>query len=148
MEYAPRSRVSVKISEFSKRTGLSPDTIRFYESKGLLSPERSSDNRYREFSERDLETAKEILAGQQLGFTLEEIRRGIDLWQAGKAEKSAKIAFLTQRLFLVENRIQELSETKNYLHSKLNWISQGEEGLPPEMTQALSRRKAKERDKL
>ena len=62
----------MKISEIAEQTGQSTSAIRYYESLGLINPSRS-DSGYRMYSIAEVERLTLIQAGQQLGFTLEEL---------------------------------------------------------------------------
>ena len=62
------------IGEMEQRSGMSRANIRFYESEGLLSPERSA-NGYRDYSAEDLETLQRIKLLRALQIPLEEIRQ-------------------------------------------------------------------------
>ncbi len=64
-----------KISEFSKRTGLSIKAIRLYEKKGILTPEKiTPKNNYRFYGEQSLLKATQLIFYKRLGFTLTEIK--------------------------------------------------------------------------
>ena len=63
----------MKISEIAKETGLNISHIRFYERKGLLSPARSEENNYREYSEEDVLRIKKILLYRKMGISVETI---------------------------------------------------------------------------
>ncbi|MFJ5369118.1 MerR family DNA-binding transcriptional regulator [Bosea sp. CER48] len=60
------------ISDLARDFGVTLRTLRFYESRGLISPTRSGLSRI--YSERDRARLALILKGKQLGFTLVEIR--------------------------------------------------------------------------
>jgi Predicted transcriptional regulators len=62
------------ISEFATQFDISPRTIRYYEEKGLLSPERSSSN-HRFYTKRDRAILKLILRGKNLGSHLLRSKR-------------------------------------------------------------------------
>lgn len=62
----------MKIKAVEELLGLSRANIRFYEDKGLLSPDRS-ENRYREYSEADIERLKKIIILRKLGVSIEDI---------------------------------------------------------------------------
>ncbi|MFJ7406574.1 MULTISPECIES: MerR family transcriptional regulator [unclassified Lysinibacillus] len=62
----------MKISEFAICTGLSKDTIRYYEKINLLQPEIK--NNYREYNEHHIEIINTILKLKQSGFLLQEIK--------------------------------------------------------------------------
>lgn len=62
------------ISEFSKRTGVSPSTLRYYEDKGLIRVRRDAGGR-RDYSEQDAEWVKFIKRLKDTGMGLNEIKR-------------------------------------------------------------------------
>lgn len=70
-----------KISDFSKKVGLSPRMLRHYESLGLINPSRVGKD-YRSYSEEDLHLVSKIQFFQQLGFSLKEVKeileKGVD----------------------------------------------------------------------
>ena len=55
--------------------GITKKNIRFYETEGLLTPRRNSENGYRDYSEAEVDTLRRIKLFRKLGFPLEEIRR-------------------------------------------------------------------------
>ena len=63
----------MKIKEIEERSGMSRANIRFYESEGLLAPERDT-NGYRDYSEHDLEALQRIKLLRTLRISLEEIK--------------------------------------------------------------------------
>lgn len=123
----------MKIKEFAQRTGLSIYTIRFYEKVGLLTPNRHTENGYREFTEADLEAVTEITTGQALRFTLAEIRAGAEMWRSGLLDDATKIALLTSKLKQTERQIAELQQVATYLREKIAWVERGERGESPQL---------------
>lgn len=67
----------LSIGEVADRTGLSVSAIRFYETQGLVSPTRNPGGQ-RRFPRSDIRRLSFVLIAQQLGFTIEEIRRRLD----------------------------------------------------------------------
>lgn len=67
------------IREFADMFGVTPRTVRFYEDKGLLSPERNGQNRT--FHPRDHARFERILRGKRLGFSLDDIRAVFDVME-------------------------------------------------------------------
>ncbi len=63
----------MQIAELARRTGTSPRMLRYYETEGLLTPERGM-NGYREYTEADEQTARQIVALSEAGLTLAAIR--------------------------------------------------------------------------
>lgn len=72
----PSSMVSngYQIGEVAARSGLTPDTLRYYERLGLLSPAGRTSGGFRVYSQQTLERLRFIKQAQALGFTLREIR--------------------------------------------------------------------------
>lgn len=68
------------IGELAEAFGLTTRAIRFYESKGLISPPRKG--RARSYSRRERARLKLITQGKNLGFSLEEIRDWLELYDA------------------------------------------------------------------
>ena len=60
------------ISELSRKTGVSLRSLRYYEEKELLSPDRQN-NGYREYRETDIERVRLIQMYFSLGLTVKEI---------------------------------------------------------------------------
>ena len=64
-----------KIGEFSKLTGCSIKTLRYYDELGILKPSRIDNfTNYRYYDEKDLDILKTIIYLKSLGFTLDEIK--------------------------------------------------------------------------
>jgi DNA-binding transcriptional MerR regulator len=68
------------ISALAKEFGITPRAIRFYESRGLLSPERIGTTR--RYSKRDRARLMLILRGRNLGFTIEDVGEYLALYDA------------------------------------------------------------------
>ncbi len=71
----------MKIGEASAASGISGRMIRHYEKIGLMPPAARRDSGYRDYDERDVHTLRFIGRARDLGFTIEEIRRLLGLWQ-------------------------------------------------------------------
>jgi len=70
-----REAEGLKINEVEAQVGITKKNIRFYESEGLLTPRRNSENGYRDYGEEDVETLRRIKLMRKLGVPLEEIRQ-------------------------------------------------------------------------
>jgi len=80
------------IAELAREFEVTTRTIRFYEDKGLLSPEREGQRRI--YHPRDQVRLRLIMRGKRLGFSLEEIREMIDLYDADTTEVAQLKLFL------------------------------------------------------
>ena len=67
----------MKINEIELITGLSKANIRFYESEGLLTPERD-ENGYRNYSDADINRIKTIIVLRKIGMPVQKIRDVFD----------------------------------------------------------------------
>lgn len=65
----------MNISEVEKITGISKQTIRFYEKEGLVSPKRNAENQYREYDEQDIRQLKQIYVLRKIGLSVLEIKQ-------------------------------------------------------------------------
>ena len=63
----------MRISEVANLTGLNISNIRFYERKGLLSPVREEDSKYRNYTDEDVLRLKQILLYRKMGISIETI---------------------------------------------------------------------------
>lgn len=67
--------MKVSISALSIAYGLTPEALRYYEEKGLLTPDRAASSGFRKFSIQDVQVLGIIKSLQRQGFSLDEIRR-------------------------------------------------------------------------
>lgn len=74
------ARQSYTISDLAAEFGITPRTIRFYESRGLIAPERAGTQR--RYSKRDRARLILILRGRNLGFTVEDVGEYLALYDA------------------------------------------------------------------
>jgi DNA-binding transcriptional MerR regulator len=98
----------MRIGEAARRTGVSREAIRFYERRGLLAaPERLA-NSYRVYPEGVIDALKFIRAAQELGFSLEEIRRAMPLLAGGGTHSADIRGLVKAKLGALEDRIARL----------------------------------------
>ena len=60
------------IAEFAEKLGVYKDTIRNYQKRGLLPDRRNPANKYRVFTDEDVETAKKLLKPKEIKTTPKE----------------------------------------------------------------------------
>ena len=123
------------ISQFSRVTGLSPDTIRFYIGKGLLKPERSSkggSSSYQIFGPHDVTTARMIRLQQSLGYSLREIAVLNEEYRRGASSPERTAQVLRLQIAKLEARRTDLDSALAFLYGKLEWIAAGKPGDAPE----------------
>lgn len=99
----------MNISDVAKRTGLTSKAIRFYEEKGLVTAPLRSENGYRSYTARHLEELTLLRQARQVGFTLEECRELVHLFN-DPARHSADVKQRTlQKVKDIEAHIDELN---------------------------------------
>lgn len=115
MNKMDRTSQEMKIGELSSLSGLSIDTIRFYEKQGLIPPTRRTESNYRMY---DTSTAQRLIfirKARDLGFTLQEIGQLLALSEdhsagAGDVKKRAQ-----EKLRDLDRRIAEMEEMRRSL---------------------------------
>ena len=110
------------IKEMCDLYRVTPRTLRFYESKELLFPIREGQRRL--FTRRDRARLKLILQGKRFGFSLEDIRQLLNLYDIGDQQKTqlAKTYELaTERLTVMVDQKNELTTAIQDLKEMLQW---------------------------
>ncbi|WP_272006771.1 MerR family transcriptional regulator [Roseovarius sp. ZX-A-9] len=113
------------IREMCDAFGVTPRTLRFYESKELLAPIR--DGQKRLFTKRDRARLKLILRGKRFGFSLEEIRQLLDLYDTGDRQHTQMLRTLelgSERLRELEVQRAELDNAISDLRKQMAWVEQ------------------------
>lgn len=103
---------SFSITDLAREFDVTTRTIRFYEDEGLIAPARRGQTRI--FSPRDRVRLRLILRGKRLGFSLEEIREIIDLYDAEPGEEGQLRHFLAkigERRAALEQQRADIAET-------------------------------------
>ena len=101
---------------------VTPRTLRFYEAKELLFPQRQGQRRW--FTKRDRARLKLILRGKRFGFSLEDIRQLLDLYELGDNQftqlaRSYEIG--QERLASMISQRDELNGAIDELTDQLRW---------------------------
>jgi DNA-binding transcriptional MerR regulator len=102
------------VPELADDLGITPRTIRFYEQKGLLNPQRAGTTRV--YTRQDRAKLLLILRGKRLGFSLKEIADYLDLYGADPTQ-AEQIRMLLGR---VRERISDLEEQRQALDVTLD----------------------------
>lgn len=106
----------MNIGQAATASGISAKMIRHYESIHLIKPSTRTDAGYRTYTDSDLHALRFIKRGRSLGFSLDQIRDLLSLWNdSHRASADVKAIALTHVADL-EKRITELSEMRDTLH--------------------------------
>ncbi len=105
----------MNIGQAAKRSGLPTKTIRYYEDIGLVSSARR-ENGFRDYSERDVHNLRFVARARGLGFTVEECRHLLELYQ-DPARSSAEVRQAAERhIEDVRAKIAELQAMEKTLN--------------------------------
>lgn len=103
------------ISKLAQATGVSGDTLRYYEKMKLIKAASRSRAGYRLYSPDTVPVVRFIRGAKQLGFTLVEIRRLLALTVSDKATCAQIIEQTEGKIVEAEQKIKELKEIKRVL---------------------------------
>lgn len=117
----------VRIGEMAKKYGVTLRTLRFYEDKGLLNPQRDGSTRL--YTRRDKARLKLILLGRKVGFSLRDVKQMMDLYDpTGSNTKQLRLALdksekqlarLQKQRALIDDAINELSGSMSAVRQML-----------------------------
>ena len=108
----------MQIGTLSALTGLSRDSLRFYEKLGLLQARRAA-NGYRDYPEEAVQWLGYVRTAQQLGFTLAEIAADLPLLVQGEDAGPALRSTLARKLADIDARIAALQGLRQELVTRL-----------------------------
>lgn len=105
------------IKELAQRTGLTPQTIRFYEKEGFLDKRyiRRKENNYRDYSEDAVRQILDLKAGQAAGFTLAELKQYREAVEMREVATQQQVTFLHQKIDNINGKIAELERMRAHL---------------------------------
>ena len=108
-----RKEITFTISKMCEKFDVTPRTLRFYEAKELLFPIRQNQKRF--FTRRDQARLKLILQGKRFGFSLEEIRQLLNLYDIGDQQTTQ----LARTYELAEQRLSIMKSQRDELNSAI-----------------------------
>jgi MerR family copper efflux transcriptional regulator len=110
----------MNIGEAARASGVSTKSIRYYEAAGLIATAERTAGGYRVYTQADVHVLRFIKRARDLGFSIERIRRLLDLWQdKSRASRDVKrlaldhiadIAAKIAAMLTVRNAVQELAD--------------------------------------
>ena len=106
MRPVARDSGELTIAQVAEEYGVTHRTVRFYEDRGLITPERRGTRRV--YHPRDRVRLGLILRGKRLGFSLEEITRIIDMYD----EQPGEVGQLHYLLAQIEDRRADLEQRR------------------------------------
>ena len=110
-----------RIGEIAERTGVSVETLRYYEKRRLLSAPARTDGGFRVYSDAVVHQVRFIKQAQSLGLTLDDIQHlAAGQLRRNHAPSCRKVRdLLTRRIEDIDARMKELHEFRRTLHEHL-----------------------------
>lgn len=105
----------MNIGEAAKASGVSSKMIRHYESIGLIDAARRTAAGYRLYGQREVQVLQFIHRARALGFSLEQIRALLALWQDRKRASADVRALARSHIAELERKIAEMEAMKRTL---------------------------------
>lgn len=126
-------------AEVVRKTGLSADTIRYYERIGLVPPvERSAAGR-RRYTDVDLKWLGLVSCLRDAGMPIAEVHTFTATMRDGSAPQSERLAVLRVHERRIEEQMDRLAGHLRQIHAKIDLYTAGETWSPPQPAEALTR---------
>lgn len=113
------------IKEVSKMYNLSPDTLRFYEKKGLIGPVKKTSGGIRDYEEDDLKRIEFIKCMRSAEISVIVLKEYVDLFSAGYETIKARRELLEEQKHILEDKIAKMQEAYEKLNKKIDMYYSG-----------------------
>lgn len=138
MRSDPNPESSWRIGALAKAAGVSADTLRHYERKGVLPAPRRTANGYREYSGDVLERVRLIRRALTIGFTLDELSAVLQVRDRGGAPCHSVRELAARKLSDIEGQLADLRAMRDELRNTLrDWDSRLAHTAPGEQAGLL-----------
>ena len=102
----------MNIGQAAQVSGVTAKMIRHYEHIGLLQEANRTESGYRQYTEKDAHTLRFVRHSRNLGFSLEQIREILGLWQNRRRRSRQVKALAEAHVSQLEHKAQELLAMK------------------------------------
>ncbi|MBC1432585.1 MerR family transcriptional regulator [Listeria welshimeri] len=110
----------MNIKEASEKSGVSADTIRYYERIGLIPPVHRNENGVRKFGAEDLRWIQFSRQMRRAGLSIEALIDYLALFREGEHTLEARVELLKEQRVDLKNRINIMQEALDRLDFKIN----------------------------
>ena len=114
----------MRIQEAARVAGVGPQTLRYYEQRGLIPRVGRRASGYRDYTDEEVRVVRFIRRAQALGFTLEEVADLLRLRGARSPRQSVR-TLADRRLADLETRIADLSRMRDALRMLAHRCARG-----------------------
>ena len=120
----------MQIGQLAKETGVSVQTVRFYERQKLLPEPSRKDSGYRIYGPEHVKRLQFVLQSKGLGFSLAEIREILQMRECGHCPCDDVVGFAEKHLKEVQRHIGELTRFEDQLTRALRqWRRKGDRNV-------------------
>jgi DNA-binding transcriptional MerR regulator len=105
----------MRTSQLADQVGVNPQTLRYYERRGLLAPPRRSPSGYRDYPDSAIRLVRFVKRVQQLGFSLDDASALLQLAAGGPRACERARAMATAHIADIDQRIEDLTRMRGSL---------------------------------
>ncbi len=113
------------IKEVSDKFGLTPDTLRFYEKKGLIGPVNKTEGGIRNYGEKDLSRIEFIKCMKDAGIPLDVLKKYFDLFEMGDSTLEERKNLLKKQRIILKEKIDKMNDAYKKLNYKIDLFYEG-----------------------
>ena len=110
----------MNIKKVSEVTGISADTIRYYERIGLIPPVTRNQSGIRDFTEREIGLLEFVRCFRKAGVSVEALIDYVTLLEEGEGTEEARLAILKEQAENLDARLEELRAARERLSYKID----------------------------
>lgn len=103
------------IADAAGRAGVNPQTLRYYERRGLLQPSARRPSGYREYTTEDVQVVRFVKRAQDLGFTLDDVEALLTLRRPRAGQREAVRRIAEQHLRELDAKMRDLERMRRAL---------------------------------
>ncbi|ABR36083.1 MULTISPECIES: MerR family transcriptional regulator [Clostridium] len=111
------------IQEAARITGLTPSTLRYYESEGLLPNIKRAENRHRYYDESNLEWIAVINCLKNTNMPIEQIKEFVILNSQGDGTLYKRLELILKHRENVQKKIDELNKYMEHINYKVDYFT-------------------------
>lgn len=113
----------MQISEVSKKYGLTPDTLRYYEKEGLIGPVPKDKSGIRNYGDNDLKRIEFIKCMRSAGLEISFLKKFIKLAEQGDSTLNERKQILEEQRKILKEKIDKAQEAYKKLNYKIEIYS-------------------------
>lgn len=112
----------MRVNQLANTLNVTSDTVRYYTRLGILHPKKNPINGYKEYCEQDARRLHFTLRAKQLGFSLNDIKKIIEMADKGTTPCPIVRDILQENLTIVQKSLQECQQLVERMHqAMMNW---------------------------